>query len=379
MKKVAIFTYSLGGGGAEKAALELALGLKSDYEVEIVTLSPLQKYDSAGIKVASLSSHDLESSAFSKLMSLFRLAAIFASYCKKNQVDVVVAFLSRPIIISALSKFLNPTVRVIATEHTTLSNYYGNTLAERVLKRLLSLSYKIVNAVAAVSEGIKEDLSKNFNIAPDKIKVAYNPIDVQKIEAMSKERVKKEEGFVFITAGRLVESKNYPFLFEAFKGLPSFCKLLVLGGGELESELKFLAVEMGLFERIKFLGFCENPYKYFAASDCFVMSSRLEGLPTVLIEALACGLPVISTDCKSGPREILGGGKEMLISGLERARFGLLASLDNPRFLSLAMRKIIEDDGLRDEYRRNAKARAGFFSKEKSFETYKKLIEGDVS
>ncbi len=377
MKKVAIFTYSLGGGGAEKAALELAVGLKGEYEVEIVTLSPLQKFDTAGIKTVSLSSHDIESSAFSKLISLFRLAAVFSSYCKQNRVDVVIAFLSRPIIISALSKLLNPAVRIVATEHTTLSNYYGNSFAERMLKKLLGVSYRVVNAVAAVSEGIKEDLSQNFKIAPEKIKVAYNPIDIQKIESMSKEQVGKEDGFVFVTAGRLVESKNFPFLFEAFKSLPAFCKLLVLGAGELEKELKFLAVEMGLYDRIKFLGFCENPYKYFAASDCFVMSSRLEGLPTVLIEALACSLPVVSTDCKSGPREILAGGKDMLISGLEKAQFGLLASLDNPRFLSLAMRKIIEDDSLRDEYRQKAVTRARFFSKEKSLETYKKLIEGD--
>lgn len=377
MKKVAIFTYSLGGGGAEKAALELAVGLKGEYEVEIVTLSPLQKFDTAGIKTVSLSSHDIESSAFSKLISLFRLAAVFSSYCKQNRVDVVIAFLSRPIIISALSKLLNPAVRIVATEHTTLSNYYGNSFAERMLKKLLGVSYRVVNAVAAVSEGIKEDLSQNFKIAPEKIKVAYNPIDIQKIESMSKEQVGKEDGFVFVTAGRLVESKNFPFLFEAFKSLPAFCKLLVLGAGELEKELKFLAVEMGLYDRIKFLGFCENPYKYFAASDCFVMSSRLEGLPTVLIEALACSLPVVSTDCKSGPREILAGGKDMLISGLEKAQFGLLASLDSPRFLSLAMRKIIEDDSLRDEYRQKAATRARFFSKEKSLETYKKLIEGD--
>ncbi len=380
MKKVAIFVYSLGGGGAERVALELAIGLKDDYEVEIVTVSPTQKYDNQGIKTTALALDDLDSSAFAKLLSLFRLAKAFSSYCKKERIDTVISLLSRPNIIAALSKLINPRVRLIAAEHTTLSNYYGNSFSEMVLKKLLTISYKSANAVVAVSEGIKADLTDNFGVRSKDISVIYNPIDLQKIKLMALQKANRVsgDGFIFVTAGRLVESKNYPFLFEAFKSLPSFCKLWVLGSGELLSELKFLAVEMGLHERITFFGFCENPYAYFAAADCFVMGSRLEGLPTVLIEALACGIPVISTDCKSGPREILGGGVDMLTSGIERAQYGLLASLDTPKFLSLAMTKMIEDDGMRNQYMAGAKERAEFFSKEKSIIKYKNLIEGSA-
>lgn len=379
MKKVAIFVYSLGGGGAERAALELAIGLKEAYEVKIVTVSPVQKYDNLGVKVTTLGVHDIDSSPFAKLLSLFRLAKVFASYCKQERIDVAISFLSRPNIIAALSKLINPRVRLIATEHTTLSNYYGSSFAEKVLKKLLTISYKSANAVVAVSEGIKADLVDNFGIKSGAVSVIYNPIDIQKIKLMALQKANRVtgDGFVFVTAGRLVESKNYPFLFEAFKTLPLFCKLWVLGSGELESELKFLAVEMGLYERITFFGFCENPYSYFAAADCFVMSSRLEGLPTVLIEALACGIPVISTDCKSGPREILGGEPNMLTSGIERAEYGLLVSLDTPKFLSLAMGRMIEDDGMRNQYMLKAKERAEFFSKEKSIASYKQIIEGD--
>ena len=380
MKKVAIFVYSLGGGGAERVALELAIGLKESYEVEIVTLSPTQKYDNQGIKTTALALDDLDSSAFAKMLSLFRLAKVFSAYCKKERIDAVISFLSRPNIIAALSKLINPRVRLIAAEHTTLSNYYGDSFSEMVLKKLLTISYKSANAVVAVSEGIKADLTDNFGVRSKDISVIYNPIDLQKIKLMALQKTNRVsgDGFIFVTAGRLVESKNYPFLFEAFKSLPSFCKLWVLGSGELESELKFLAVEMGLHERITFFGFCENPYAYFAAADCFVMGSRLEGLPTVLIEALACGIPVISTDCKSGPREILGGGVDMLTSGIERAQYGLLASLDTPKFLSLAMTKMIEDDDMRNQYMAGAKERAEFFSKEKSIIKYKNLIEGSA-
>lgn len=376
MKKIVVFIYSLGGGGAEKVALELASGLRESCEVTVVTLSPVQKYDSLGFDVVSLYRDDLESSALQKFLSIFRVAARFASYCRQNRVDAVISILSRPNIIAAFAKLLYPKMKLIASEHTTLSSYYGNSFFERVLKKMVSISYKIANTVVAVSSGIKSDLMENFGVNGKKIEVIYNPIDTQKIKMLSLQPMQRQsgDGFVFVTAGRLIESKNYPFLFEAFAALPSFCKLWVLGSGEMERELKFLAVEMGIHERVSFFGFCENPYVYFAAADCFVMSSRLEGLPTVLIEALACSLPIISTDCKSGPREILDGAVDMLISGLERAKYGILVSLDTPKFLSLAMQKMIEEDTVRLEYRAKARERAEFFSKEKSIESYKNII-----
>jgi N-acetylgalactosamine-N,N'-diacetylbacillosaminyl-diphospho-undecaprenol 4-alpha-N-acetylgalactosaminyltransferase len=377
VKKVAIFIYSLGGGGAERVALELASGLNGKFEVEIITVSPVQNYDIEGFKVVSLYRHDLKSSAYAKLFSVFKVAAALAKYCRQNKIDTMISFLSRPTLIAALAKVLNPKLHFIATEHTTLSNYYGNSFAEKVLKKALSLAYFIADEVVAVSNGIKEDLSQNLGVKKSKITVIYNPVDIQKIRILALQKVQRQsDGFIFVTAGRLVESKNYPFLFEAFKLLPSFCRLWVLGDGELAQELRFKAVELGIHDRVHFFGFCENPYSYFAAADCFVMASRLEGLPTVQIEALACGLPVISTDCKSGPREILSGAEEMLISGLEKAEYGVLVGLDNPRFLSLAMQKIIDDDTLREGYKTKAVARAEFFSKEKSLEAYKKLIIG---
>jgi len=376
VKRVVVFIYSLGGGGAEKVALEIASGLRESYEVTVVTLSPVQKYDSLGFDVVSLHRDDLENSALQKFLSIFRLAARFALYCRQNRVDAVISILSRPNIIAAFAKLLYPKMKLIASEHTTLSNYYGNSFFERVLKKMLSFSYKIADSVVAVSFGIKSDLSENFGVNEKKIEVIYNPVDIQKIKTLSLQLKQRDsgDGFVFVTAGRLVESKNYPFLFEAFALLPAFCKLWILGSGEMEKELKFLAVEMGIHERVSFFGFCENPYSYFAAADSFVMASRLEGLPTVLIEALACGLPIVSTDCKSGPREILGGAADMLISGLERAEYGVLTSLDKPRFLAFAMQKMIEDDAMRLEYRAKAKERAEFFSKEKSIESYKNII-----
>jgi len=386
VKKVVIFIYSLGGGGAEKVALELASGLQKSYEVSIVTLSPVQNYDSLGFKIISLHQHDLENSAIQKFLSIFRLASIFASYCRQNKIDSVISMLSRPNIIAAFAKLIYPKMKLITSEHTTLSNYYGNSFFEKILKKMLSISYKIADTVVAVSYGIKSDLIDNFGVSEKKIEVIYNPVDIEKIKMLSLQKKQRQsgDGFVFVTAGRLVESKNYPFLFEAFRLLPSFCKLWILGSGEMEQELKFLAVELGIHERVSFFGFCENPYSYFASADCFVMASRLEGLPTVLIEALACGLPIISTDCKSGPREILTDKEErfsdeirdedMLVSGLERAEYGVLVSLDTPKFLSLAMQKIIEEDVLRNKYATKAKERAQFFSKEKSIESYEILI-----
>lgn len=377
MKRVVIFIYSLGGGGAEKVALELARGLKASFNVSIVTVSPVKNYNAGDIEVVSLYEDDVKSSPVKKLLSLFIVAFKLGLYCKKHKVDALVSSLSRPNIIAGIAKAIYPFFRFIAVEHTTLSQYYKQGFSESVLKKLLTLSYRFCDSAVAVSSGIKTDLLQNFGLKNDKITVIYNPIDIKRIRLLGVDRKKRDsDSFIFVTAGRLVESKNYPFLFDAFALLPSFCKLWILGDGELQTELKFLAVEKGIHERVTFFGFCENPYGYFASADAFVMSSKLEGLPTVLIEALASSLPIVSTDCKSGPREILGGEGEPLKSGLEKTPYGILVSLDSYRFLSLAMRKLIEDDALRAEFRASALKRAEFFSKEKSIEAYINLING---
>jgi len=178
------------------------------------------------------------------------------------------------------------------------------------------LTLRLVDAIVAVSHGVAEDFARSFNIALRKIQVIYNPIVDEELLKKAEEPLdhpwfQKGEPPVILAAGRLHVQKDFPTLLRAFalvrREIPS--RLVILGEGEKRKELEELAQELGIREHLDLPGFVENPYKYMKRAAVFVLSSQWEGLPTVLVEAMACGCPVVSTDCPSGPREILENGK----------------------------------------------------------------------
>ena len=161
------------------------------------------------------------------------------------------------------------------------------------------------------------------------------------------------------------KEKNQLLLIQAFfilKSLP--CKLLIVGAGVMEEVLKQKVKDLGLMDKIIFCGFDKNPFKYVNRSDCFVLSSDVEGFPNVLIEALACGKPVISTDCSSGPRELLAPATDLhhrAINTYEIGEYGILTPVKDVISLANAMKKMYEDAGLRNQFESKAAERAGQF------------------
>jgi N-acetylgalactosamine-N,N'-diacetylbacillosaminyl-diphospho-undecaprenol 4-alpha-N-acetylgalactosaminyltransferase len=154
--------------------------------------------------------------------------------------------------------------------------------------------------------------------------------------------------------------------FYILKHLP--VKLLVVGSGSLEDTIKQKVRDLGIAEKVVFLGFDNNPYKYLQRSDCFVLSSYVEGFPNVLLEALACGKAIVSTDCKSGPREILAPGSDLsheAITSYEITEHGILAPVHDVANLAAAMIRMYEDDDLRNNFESKALARAEVFDIEK--------------
>ena len=178
---------------------------------------------------------------------------------------------------------------------------------------LIKILYNKADLVIAVSNLVKNDLISSFRIKDDKIKVIYNPYDLEKIRKLASEEIEIEYQEIFkfptiITVGRLSKQKGQWHLIRAFKKVKevlSDVKLVILGQGELEDYLKKLAIDLGLEKDVHFLGFQKNPFKYINRSTIYVFPSLYEGFPNALCEAMACGIPVISADCKSGPREIL--------------------------------------------------------------------------
>lgn len=169
----------------------------------------------------------------------------------------------------------------------------------------------------AVSEGAAESIVEHVGVAPEDVTVLHNPIPVEEIRMQSREPIDHKwldvpEYEVVLGVGRLEPQKNFSLFLEAFRRVHEArpqTRAIIVGQGSERDELEQLTRDLGISEKVSFAGYVDNPYGYMAGASVLAMSSVHEGLPTVLIEALACGCPVVSTDCPSGPYEILEGGE----------------------------------------------------------------------
>ena len=211
---------------------------------------------------------------------------------------------------------------------------------DRWVARTLRWLYPWADGVVAVSHGVAADLATVARLPPSEITVIHNPVVTDELLAAAGEPVRHPwlaDGHtpVLISAGRLIAQKDYPTLLRAFQRARAKrpLRLLMLGDGEERPELERLARELGVAEDVGFEGFVTNPHAYFGRASLFVMSSAWEGFGNVLVEALACGTPVVSTDCPSGPGEILQGGRYgrlVPVGEPDRLSAAILATLDRP-------------------------------------------------
>ncbi len=314
-KKIRIFFLipTLKGGGAERNVINLIRNLdRNAYELTIVTGrigGILESELAKDITIKNLKCKNLVS-LFFKLNALLKV----------EKPDILVSALPHINTISMMVKsFSSIKTKVILTEHTTVSSL--STTARTLVKRLIArfilplfvkLFYPSANEIICVSNGVKEDLSSMIGNLPN-LKVIYNPVFNNSIKELSKESLLDDEYLfarenpVIIAVGRLIKAKDYPTLLKAFKQVLNAvpARLVILGEGPEEDHLKKIALETGIDNQVTFLGFKSNPYKYMARSSVFVLSSVREGFGNVIVEAMACGVPVVATDCKSGPGEII--------------------------------------------------------------------------
>jgi glycosyltransferase involved in cell wall biosynthesis len=182
---------------------------------------------------------------------------------------------------------------------------------------LMRLLYPLADCIVAVSAGVADDLSKILKVPRSQIKVIYNPVVTTEMLVASRHRVTHPwfadgEPPVILGIGRLTHAKGFSTLIQAFAKIRKAhipARLMILGEGNERDKLEKLVFELGIDSDVSLPGFQNNAYSFLRHASVFVLSSLWEGLPTVLIEALACGTPIISTDCHSGPREILEDGK----------------------------------------------------------------------
>lgn len=256
--------------------------------------------------------------------------------------DIVFSMLEYSNIISPLAKrsYRSDAV-VIVSERAAGRIELKHVWTGPMRKWLRSRVYRLADAVVAVSRGVAEDLAVSFGIPQSMIHVIYNPVDVPAIRQLSEQPLPCETDSMplIVSAGRLEHQKGYPYLLQAMKqvieaGLA--CRLLILGQGTQRRTVETLAEELGISEYVRLAGVDLNPYRWFRKAYLFVLASLYEGFPNVILEAMSCGTPVVSTACPYGPDEIVCDGVN-----------GILVPPADASSLADAIKRVLQDHELR--------------------------------
>lgn len=368
--KLLIFINTLQSGGAERVVSLLLGHLNDEFEIHLALYSNIIEFAiPPDIKILNLDEPLVQDKTI-RFLKLPYISWKVYRYCKKNNINISVAFLYRPCYINALMKsiwrYKGHVIMCERTHQTTMQQSHS-AIYRMFSKFMVMFSYKRADLVLANSYAMQTDLIENFKIKTP-VRVIYNPIDLHFIKTHVDEEtdfVFEKDIFHFVNVGGFRKEKNHLLLIQAFfilKNLP--CKLVIVGGGVMENELKRKVHDLGLMEKVVFCGFEKNPFKYVHRSDCFVLSSDVEGFPNVLIEALACSKPVISTDCSSGPRELLAPATDLhhrVINKYEVGEFGILTPVNDVIALAAAMKKMYNDAALRNLFIAKAAKRAEQF------------------
>ena len=305
-KKVAILLPNLGGGGAERVALASAGDLANrGHRVDLVLVEAtgaLLPLVPKGVRVVDLEAHRL-------------LAALppLVRYLREAKPDALHAHMWPLTVIAIMAhRLARSGARLIVTDHVAFSRQYLSAWQMRLLRWTTRLFYPLADRRTVVSKAAADALARLSGIARAAFDVMYNPISPPSRIASNAEVEKlwKGKGPRLITVGSMKAQKNHALLLTAFARLAAKdAQLMILGEGHLRPALEEQAKALGIADRLALPGFAVDPWPYFASADIFVLSSDYEGFPLVLAEAMHAGLRVVSTDCVSGPAEILDGGR----------------------------------------------------------------------
>jgi glycosyltransferase involved in cell wall biosynthesis len=334
--KIGIFVSFSGRGGVERMIVNLSEGLIAlGCSVDLVLVKARSAYLDelpSEVNVVKLgSSHALSSlPALIQYLRGARLTALLAAKDRANQVAI-------------LSKRLSGvSTRVVVRMGTNVSAALRgrHPLREWIWYLPMRLTYPLADGVVAVSKGVAADVARITGLPLERLHVIPNPVATPRLFRLAREPIGhpwfgKGQAPVILGVGRLTRQKDFPTLIKAFAAVrpKRRCRLVILGDGRDQAALRQLAEQMGVKDDFDLPGFVENPYPFIKGASLFVLSSLWEGSPNVLTEALVLGVPSVATDCPSGPRDIMAGGRygPLVPVGDEHAMAeAMLATLASP-------------------------------------------------
>ncbi len=369
MKKIVFLINSLSSGGAEKVLSVIVKELVvQNYQVEVIFLEENEFYTlPQEVKKTYLSEFNGSESGIKKLLYIPILAWRLKNYIKNNNIKLIQSHIFRANYVNVLAKLFGAKHKGEVVTAGRVSRYKELGLNGKLNLWLIKTLYAKADVIISKAQGMQEDMQKLFAFKNKQI-VINNPYDIRYIEQLSNEKV---DDFIFhtdkkylVSVGRLIALKRNNELIEILVHLADNVEIIFLGDGDEQNNLIELSKKLNVENRVHFLGQVKNPYKYMSKSDIFVSCSESEGFPNVLVEAMICQIPVVSSDCVSGPREILGDDE-----------YGLLFDVGDKNKLKQHIEYILSHEDFGVDLTKKAKQRSYDFSLEKIIEKYKKALD----
>ena len=399
MQRLLFVISSLDSGGAQRALSNIVTNLSSNWDIDILlSHTEVINYPYRGniISLNLREPNDRTSLLYQFCVTIKRFF-ILLNLKKQKKYTACISFLASANIVNILTgNKYSKTIISIRSDY----RYEGLTAIIRFVNIIENKIYKKADIIIPVSESIREHFINKHNFLPSKLKTIYNGYNLNNY---IKNRVNpingsKDAVFTFITTGRLSQQKGHWHLIRVFAQLvkkhPN-CELCILGEGPLRPYLEMLVSGYNIKNNVHLPGFVNDTLNYYQQPACFVLSSLYEGLPNVVIEAMMCGMPIISCDCFSGPREILAPGTDInhqLKEGIEYASYGLLVpvcsgikhNVDEPleyeeQVLLSAMEIMLTQDDMRQKYKDLSIQRSKDFSIENIIKQWEQVINDTCS
>lgn len=330
--RVVFLINSLTGGGAERIMVRLIAHSKSYSRSHDLHLVLLDQAPEAYSVPDWIEVHRLRTTGSTALSLAATLRCL-----RRLEPNVVLSFLTRANLVNVICAKLLGYPAVIS-ERVNPSSHHGRSAGGMGARTLTRALYPQADAVICPSAGVAADLVHNFGVHRTKSTVIPNPVDADELRRAALHPTTPPTKRPYIVAmGRLVENKNFALLLRALAQAGPEFDLVLIGDGPLHDRLRSLAQQMRLSHRVHFTGFVQNPFPLILQSQAFVMPSDAEGFPNALVEAMALGVPVIATNCRSGPAELFGEEPSLEISGVHEARYGLLVPVRDVEALATAL------------------------------------------